>query len=79
MSSALTVNRVVEMCRGGDSQGWDGGGSGDGGHSSCHPKGLRGSQEHRLWEAERKSMEGCPAVVTHICLIPEARNTEGLQ
>lgn len=50
------------------------------------PRDLSGSQECWVWEAEeeegilgKRSMEGCPAVVTHVCLIPETGDAEGLQ
>lgn len=50
------------------------------------PKDLSDSQEWWVWEAEeeegslgKRSMEGCPVVVTHVCLIPETGDAEGLQ
>lgn len=50
------------------------------------PRDLSSSWECWIWEAEeekrslrKKGKEGCPAVMTHVCLIPETRDAEGLQ
>lgn len=50
------------------------------------PRDLSDSQEHWVWESEeeegslgKRSTEGCPTVVTHIRLVPETRDAEGLQ
>lgn len=49
---------------------------------------LNSSQEHWVWETEeeeeeetlgKRSTERCPVVVTHVCLVPETRDAEGLQ
>lgn len=43
------------------------------------PRDLVAPRSTGCGKQERRSMEGCLAVVTHICLIPEPRDAEGLQ
>lgn len=43
------------------------------------PRDLVAPRSTGCGKQRRRSMEGCLAVVTHICLVPEARDAEGLQ
>lgn len=43
------------------------------------PRDLVAPRSTDCVKQRRRSREGCLAVVTHICLIPEARDAEGLQ
>lgn len=43
------------------------------------PRDLAAPRSTGCGKQRRSGMEGCLAVVTHICLIPEARDAEGLQ
>lgn len=43
------------------------------------PRDLVAPRSTGSGKQERRSMEGCLAVVTHICLIPEPGDAEGLQ
>lgn len=81
-----TPSLRLPTCRESEGQGWDGGGSGGWWAQLLPSQGTCGSQERWVWEAEeeegspgKRSMERCPVVVTHVCLVPETRDAEGLQ